>query len=146
MRVFDILNLNLRKLNHHEEVYSQEAISGGRNGRGGHQVGPGTLPRPGAQARIARYIRSKNRCQALLQFELPIGVDRFSFPPSLPFCVCVVPNPQSGAGNRIAQRTDLCPDGKVGGIGLGPVIGLARLVRVDEREPRELVGHGVASA
>ncbi len=26
MRVLDILNLNRRKLNHHEEVYSQDAI------------------------------------------------------------------------------------------------------------------------
>ena len=26
MRVLDVLNLNLRELNHHEEVYSQEAI------------------------------------------------------------------------------------------------------------------------
>lgn len=26
MRVLDVLNLNLRELNYHEEVYSQEAI------------------------------------------------------------------------------------------------------------------------
>src|ERR1035437_6069294 len=31
MRVLDILNLNLRELNHHEEVYSQDAISEASN-------------------------------------------------------------------------------------------------------------------